>query len=415
MTSDQFTPSARVQSHGEPISVRDLLSSGIQLYWDEAVAIVQEMCAVAIAGSGDLALVPDPADILFDKNGWIALRGRRGEKSPAAAGRMLHQLVATATAVPVPVRLFITQSASSDTYRSLSAFTEGLAYFSRMDRAPLIAEVYRRYHDRSSSREAMPTALSPAQATGEGDQGPPKPSLRQRVVRVALVLSVLSATILATWTWLNVQTRAEVGETVTQLLARAGVVVAELKQQLEETLLPSAETPPPPDEHPATPAPSRRSARRASHAGPVADDSAAPSLLERKAMAGGSDQLSLAAAIPAPVAPETLVSDPGPVVETVRDERLYSRADADVVPPVLLAPELSLPSTAKGGAGTRVNRMVVDVSPDGTVERVQLVEGPARMPDVMLLSGAKAWRFSPASRNGSPVRYRTVVSWVAVP
>ena len=72
---------------------------------------------------------------------------------------------------------------------------------------------------------------------------------------------------------------------------------------------------------------------------------------------------------------------------------------------------LSVPGTA----GNRVNRMLVDVSPDGTVERVQLVEGPARMPDIMMLSGVKAWRFTPAVRNGEPVRYRTIVSWTGLP
>jgi hypothetical protein len=129
-------------------------------------------------------------------------------------------------------------------------------------------------------------------------------------------------------------------------------------------------------------------------------------------VAGSSDGLSLAAAIPARVAPDTTASEAGIAVETVRDERLYSQADADVVPPVLLAP---LPGAAPSAASARVNRMIVDVSPEGAVERVQLLEGPTRMPDVMLLSGAKAWRFSPAVRNGSPVRYRTIVSWVALP
>jgi hypothetical protein len=59
--------------------------------------------------------------------------------------------------------------------------------------------------------------------------------------------------------------------------------------------------------------------------------------------------------------------------------------------------------------------MVVDVSANGTVERVQLVAGPARLPDMMLLSGAKTWKFAPALKNGEPVRYRTVISWVGLP
>jgi hypothetical protein len=34
---------------------------------------------------------------------------------------------------------------------------------------------------------------------------------------------------------------------------------------------------------------------------------------------------------------------------------------------------------------------------------------------MMLLSGAKTWRFQPASLSGEPVRYRMVVSWSATP
>jgi hypothetical protein len=33
----------------------------------------------------------------------------------------------------------------------------------------------------------------------------------------------------------------------------------------------------------------------------------------------------------------------------------------------------------------------------------------------MLLSGAKAWRFQPASRDGEAVRYRALVSWAGTP
>jgi len=86
---------------------------------------------------------------------------------------------------------------------------------------------------------------------------------------------------------------------------------------------------------------------------------------------------------------------------------IYSAADADVQPPVMLYP--SLPPTvfvARNADVTVINRMELVVSADGTVERVRLVNGPTRMPDMMLLSGAKLWKFSPATRNGEAVRYR---------
>ena len=55
------------------------------------------------------------------------------------------------------------------------------------------------------------------------------------------------------------------------------------------------------------------------------------------------------------------------------------------------------------------------MSERGDVMHVRLIDGPRRMPDMMLLSGAKMWRFQPAVKDGDPVRYRTVVSWLAGP
>jgi hypothetical protein len=37
------------------------------------------------------------------------------------------------------------------------------------------------------------------------------------------------------------------------------------------------------------------------------------------------------------------------------------------------------------------------------------------MPDMMLLSGAKLWKFTPAYKDGEPVRYRTVLTWKGFP
>ena len=93
---------------------------------------------------------------------------------------------------------------------------------------------------------------------------------------------------------------------------------------------------------------------------------------------------------------------------------IYSSNDPDVRPPVLLYPQLPAPLMADRRPEA-VNRMELVVSESGTVEHVRLVAGPRRMPDMMLLSGAKMWRFRPAVKDGEPVRYRTVVSWIGVP
>ena len=95
---------------------------------------------------------------------------------------------------------------------------------------------------------------------------------------------------------------------------------------------------------------------------------------------------------------------------------IYSPADVDVEPPVMMYP--SLPPAmfvARNADVVVVNRMELVIAADGSVERVRLVNGPTRMPDMMLLSGAKLWKFTPAVKDGVPVRYRTTVTWTGFP
>lgn len=93
--------------------------------------------------------------------------------------------------------------------------------------------------------------------------------------------------------------------------------------------------------------------------------------------------------------------------------QVYSSADPDVTPPELLRPQLPFPLLS--GVRTALNTIELIVSEGGTVERVQLLSEPRRMADMMLLSGAKAWVFEPASRRGQSVRYRLLVSWDSGP
>jgi hypothetical protein len=115
-----------------------------------------------------------------------------------------------------------------------------------------------------------------------------------------------------------------------------------------------------------------------------------------------------------------------PVIPTTREyvvapresatSEIYSPSDVDVQPPVMVYPSLPPPTfIARNAEAVVVNRMELVVAVDGSVERVRLVNGPTRMPDMMLLSGAKMWKFSPAMKDGVPVRYRTTVTWTGFP
>jgi hypothetical protein len=92
---------------------------------------------------------------------------------------------------------------------------------------------------------------------------------------------------------------------------------------------------------------------------------------------------------------------------------VYSEHDRDVRPPQII--EADLPRPAVASWATIKNAMELVVAGDGSVERVKWLGSPQRMPDVMLLSRAKVWKFAPASKDGHPVRYRLVLTWEVNP
>jgi hypothetical protein len=46
---------------------------------------------------------------------------------------------------------------------------------------------------------------------------------------------------------------------------------------------------------------------------------------------------------------------------------------------------------------------------------VRLVTPPQRMPDILWLSRAKVWKFTPAVKEGRAVRYRLLLTWEVNP
>jgi hypothetical protein len=109
------------------------------------------------------------------------------------------------------------------------------------------------------------------------------------------------------------------------------------------------------------------------------------------------------------------VSGPPPVAASspVDDGLVYTSGDG-AQPPVMVSPQLPpVPVTEHRVPGTNTMELLIDET--GRVERVRLVSEPVRMSDMMLLSGAKTWRFHPALKDGRPVKYRLTLSWIVAP
>jgi outer membrane biosynthesis protein TonB len=131
---------------------------------------------------------------------------------------------------------------------------------------------------------------------------------------------------------------------------------------------------------------------------------------------------------PAPVAPEEAapiavaaepVTEPpadrshalAEMVETqelvkVEDLTLYSAADTAIVPPTPPRGSPLRPWLANSPEPGLV--VEVTVAHDGTAEKVRMLSA-RRFSDAAILSQVKAWRFTPALRDGQPVRYRVVL------
>lgn len=416
---DQFAREDRITSGDSPLSLHEVGERGVSVHWDEAVAIVEELCEVAIATSGDAASVPAPEDVLIGSDGRITLRRTKGDRNPSAAGRVLHTLLGNGD-VPMPLRLFVTQSIAQGTHSSLREFARGLAYFGKLSRQRLIQDVYTRC-SRAGQRaaDAPPVQSPPPLPKSESElakkPAAPHASTRRRVMRLALAVAVLGLVISAVWIWRSGRSGEDLQGSAERVLSEAAAVLADLGKQVRDTISPIA-APAPSVAEPGANGGSTGRRRRASSAS-VADrlPEPAPLLSRRVSMPKSSGALPLAMTIPNAVAPA-----PDAVYEHATERApepapVYSSADSSVDPPVLSFPQLIPQAVGPGASSSILNRMVVIVSAEGTVERVQLVEGPARMPDMMMLSGVKTWRFTPAFKDGEPVRYRTVISWAALP
>jgi hypothetical protein len=397
------------------ISVHDLIARGTPVSWDEAVAVVEEVCAVAVARWGSEAPVPALSDVLLDVTGSVTISRAGGEKSPAAAARALHAVLANAD-VPVPLRLFVTQAAAPGTHGSLQEFAAGLAYFGRPNRTELIQNVYKRAAAlvRAGVEPTLSPATLPLPEKEAPKESPRKKSNRRRELLVAAACIVIACAAAAAWAWWMPASRGTNTEGK-PVLSHVSAAFTDLANQIRERLTPAVSKEEEVPSAPASADPRPRPRRRATPAVVTEETPLASrqlSIVEPSAwqvpVAVPTMSIPVEAATPVTVAPVEEPASPD-------IERLFTKQDADVRPPMLQYPQLTPPVRAASSRPAPVNSVEVVVAPDGTVERARFVAGPVRMMDIMLVGSIKNWKFTPAFRDGEAVRYQTVISWSAVP
>jgi protein TonB len=83
---------------------------------------------------------------------------------------------------------------------------------------------------------------------------------------------------------------------------------------------------------------------------------------------------------------------------------IYSAEDRDVLPPVLLRPQIA--SEARIDTEPSNAEIELVVNAEGIVTQVRLrTNGELSLNDRMLVAAAKAWQFRPATKDGRPVSY----------
>jgi TonB family protein len=147
-------------------------------------------------------------------------------------------------------------------------------------------------------------------------------------------------------------------------------------------------------------------------------------LADLKMLADGFLNLSAAALAtaapappPTPPAPPPSSSTSTPKPEVPAGPRIYEVTDKDVSPPkdiVRQTPDWKPPTAALSRVYLRgVLEVVIDE--EGHVEKANMLKPVSPYYDPALLEATRGWRFTPAMRNGAPVKFRKLIEIVLQP
>lgn len=387
----------------ERFSLATILERRTPIAWFEAVAIVDGLCAVVCASDTGELPVSDLAHTFITQDGSIVVEpGVRDEPAVRRLARTLHALLAV-DRPPAPLRLFTARWMDSTEQHTAAAFAADLRYFARADGSALIAAV----HQRCAAMPSHPVAPATPAPAPASPAARPAPERRRLPAWVVGAAAAAVAAGVGAWLWAGgiaprmpgaslAAGAAGIPSTLAASAAATGTGIASNRPGGRPALR-SATQSLVPESFPSSTRPD------AEGAAAPRDSAAAPPRTVR------SPALPVLADTPEVFGPRAL----GSGETSIADGDVYSSQDADVTPPRLTYPQLPPPVLADG-AGP-LNTIEVIIGTDGNVERVRLVSPPRRLPDMMLLSGAKNWVFVPAHRNGIPVRYRQLVSWVPGP
>lgn len=139
----------------------------------------------------------------------------------------------------------------------------------------------------------------------------------------------------------------------------------------------------------------------------VSAEAGRPPLSDLRMLAVGFEELSAKAAAPPPppAAPPVVVAPPPPPVPVVN--RVYSGDDRNVIPPTVI--NQSLPVFQGAVFAPRYGMLEVLISETGEIESAVMTQSVTVAYDRLAIAAARKWRYTPATLNGVPVKYRKAV------
>ena len=405
-----------------------LLTKDVAYEWHDGVALAAQLVAQVRADIPHAeGRIPDLRGVTLEENGSLTLSAHPEHSMPAMPGaaQVLQQLL-SGKDQPTQLRLFAMQAATAEPPMSLSLFAEELEKWERPHRLAKLGALYQRAFeqigpaaltDEAKVREArVQAAMRGPVNSGAAAAAHAKPAAAKRPASQESNAGVVTAVIIGV-----VMVVAAGG---TWFVLRRGGVTPQQAAGTTSIATTPGDTPPATaggsSTAPATARPAARPpASTAAPSGVVA--SAEAELARGRELFARQDYAAAAAAFER--VQQILSREPGPQLEELRQvarsmaevsraaiaeqveaaTREYRPGDEGVADPVPLGflPPKPDPTTP----AERLQVLEVHINTSGTVDSAKFVMNRPSFRNSWWTSAAKAWRFSPATRNGQPVRF----------
>jgi hypothetical protein len=417
----------------------EILRPDFGLSSEEAVALVQEI-ALAV---GDLGTLPAPEDLFLEDDGTVAIGFAsevRGDMVTSLATLLLQLL--DGVTVPDGLRTLAADNAKTPPARATVAdFTRALALYESPDRQRDLHSIVARLSARKAAvnaereLEALRRRVSSSAEDGRGINGTaavkpgrlkwlhpklpfrvPQLKLKQFSVRQAAIAGCVIAALLGTLAVVGLARGRSVRDREAAVVATApsetdaGARSPKSASRTVSGKSSAALDRPSPQQTPHRTLASSASSRAAllrfapvplqTRTAPIPPMLALPGApLVAKASPSPAAAKSVK---PAPAETDSIPAPPPHSRAEPLPGHVYSAAEATVKPARLTHSQM--PQEPAATADTGYFDIIVDEH--GDVEFVRLLSPTRRYQDRMLVAAAKAWKFTPALLNGTPVKYR---------